>query len=566
MTPANSHPSQAIMPTVRTFLLLAVIQLNSFSALKLYESMTLNQVYLEQDHTFITSTIDFRTIYPLIKKSRQLARQLDQHSDYDYNKILMNRIDLVENELFNMDFMSTLKQKRTSTYVNEQPRFKRGLFDAVGHISHILFGTADPDTYNNIVTFYNETPEKISRIIEVENQLMKEIALEHKLLNSTTSELFDLMQEVDLNHKSIKQLGKILLISQNIGYNLEQTYFVLRCIQYTLIDGKKNMLNTYAISPDSFSRALSTILVRRPGYNLPFNRNNINRYYNSPLTSVTRNAHIIKTITRIPLIDKNDPLKMELAPRSSIMPEDQPHYILRYETGEFRYLFNEDYERCLSIDRNNKLCAKREIRIKEQNRFDCTSNCENIYIYDLSHTNILIRTYQDTKALLTCKLDSKQVLLPTYSILELPENCKMEGDNFFVGKINHPTYEKVASKVLKPKILNITDFSLKHNFSKLSDKQKKMVKKFDSKFEEMLNLHDLTAQKLNDTQFSLTRSSEQTYHTYIALYVAVGLIALIGAGVYVHITINAYIWKNRRATQHFDLPTAKDHSSDSYHI
>ena len=467
--------------------------------------------YIEKDYTFIVTELNLYEIDEAFDEVDKIIYSLkaipgttrNDHLLFDF--LEQRRDALIEQ----YDSMSALGNFIENSYEDElytDEITKRGLFNAVGYASSYLFGTGSPAFNAKMVKFYDDAGTRFEKIHRIESSLQTQLSFNSKEISTQAKEIANLEFLMADQSSEIAKLQAIQLGIQGTSLLFERIESALYKISMTLIDGKMHRLNNYAIPPNQLRDALSTILLKKSGFSIPFDQEHVSNYYFAKLTQVIKEGNHIKIFVKIPLLDKNEKLELELSKPSDIYPTHEQPYILKYDNGDYRFLTREDYSKCHQLGEKTLMCPKRHIRIKNTAALSCRdiTNCginENLYVYDLTHTHISLRVPNNTQVAVKCNNHQETYSLPEFSNIYLPDKCQLMSDKFFIDKIRHVPDISLNSKPSPPVQLNFSDYSLQHKMKSYYQKSKNDIDhtktQIDEKWSLMAEIQKETAQEIS---------------------------------------------------------------------
>ena len=393
----------------------------------------------------------------------------------------------------------------------ESEMTKRGLFDAVGYASSYLFGTGSPAFNAKMVKFYDVAGAKFDKIHRIQTSLQMQVSYNSETIESQAKEISELQFLITDQSTEIARLEAFQLGIQGASLLFDQIEAVVHKISMTLIDGKMHRLNNFAIPPSDLKTALSAILLKKSGFSIPFEQEHVSNYYFAKLTQVIKEGNLIKVFVKIPLLDKNEKLELELASPSDMYPTHEQPYILKYDNGDYRFLTREDYSKCHHMGEHSLMCPKRHIPIKNTATISCQdiTNCginENIYVYDLTHTHISLRVPNNTQIAVKCDSHQETYILPEFSNIYLPDKCQLLSDKIFIDKIRHVPDISVQNRPSPPVHLNFSDYSMQHKmksfYQRNMDELDRTKNQIDKKWSLLDEVQRKTKKELSEHKWS----------------------------------------------------------------
>ena len=243
-------------------------------------------------------------------------------------------------------------------------RQKRGVFNFMGEISNILFGTATERQINELHQTFSQQNEinkmtfkQLNIHSTVLNKTIADLASLHNIANKTNEALYLISKAQEETSDSVLKMQILLAIFPELEINLN----VVRGDYQNLINGLNDFLNSYPsthIIPDSlFSNLLASAAERGNGLLFPHNSNNIGLFRETstifsrhidensimfflaiPLASHTYGIFDVYTVHSVPLPIPNSTQFMEYIP-------DAKYFAVSEDTDRFTQF--DDLSNCI---------------------------------------------------------------------------------------------------------------------------------------------------------------------------------------------------------------------------
>lgn len=363
----------------------------------------------------------------------------------------------VENEALEL----LLGQNRTTK------RLRRGLINAIGKVTKVLFGNLDDDD----AEYYNS---RINQFTKNEHTLAQTIKEQSHVIQTTISNFNNTIGSLDANEKVLKEnvekiseylkQGNSNLHELELRVNLNEHFpiFLMIYQQYqqetnvilsAITSAQLGQLHPFVIAPNKLMLELQHILTY----------NNVH----FPVTPTLENAHIIlKTVSldvfykqgnliyivSVPLVDiqqyeiyKLTPLPVLLSANKYVFIQPSTKFLAINEVRQRYLLISENqFDKCISYDEFNYICKQQQPIYLTHNHEMCEvrlfhsteyvpDNCdkrivqlENSIWNQLTTSNTwLFVLVQPEKITLTCNEKVYNVLVKGVGSIKLVEQCKV---------------------------------------------------------------------------------------------------------------------------------------------
>ena len=389
-------------------------------------------------------------------------------------------------------------------------RQKRGVFNPWGKVLNYLWGQGDPDEIESMTEWFETHKDEDKRIIQTQGMLLHLFKITNDTLQAESDFITEVNRELLETKSDVMGLEIAFLASIRFQLICEALETFVSRAKFQIANGKNKFLTRSAI-PEIMLEELLRNITLQTNFKPPFK--DINNYYNAPLSHVHEKNCLIKQILNIPLINPQDVYTIE---KTEPRFPSQVLYLIRDRHRNFRFLTENDYEKCLNGENNSLICNKRKIKIYDT-QFGCTGNCpftNDLFVHDLESAHIISLVPNNTRAKIDCNGDIYEYDLPKCSTFYLPEHCYMETSYFLIEVISKIpvhviphrdvmlptalTYEKAietlqmheyieqnVTKQFETKVNNLTDkFDDEWNKANKSyEKTKQEMAEMDAKYE-----------------------------------------------------------------------------------
>jgi hypothetical protein len=358
---------------------------------------------------------------------------------------------------------------------NRGARIKRSVFDFVGQIAKILFGTLDSSDAN----YYNEQIDLVyNNSKELTTLYKKQISIMRSAINDFSNAFKENNQkfkEIDFNmNKLNEQLRKNTRRITEIQMNTEVNSYLLECaemmLEYeleltiltdTILLARRGLLHPKILTPRELFDNLKDSHYMTNNKRLPvvLDPSQFNNLIDSSDLSIFYKNHRLVYILEIPLIEQNDfilyhaiplPIKQTEGNIYAFINPVHKYIGLRTDKQLFTHLTDQDVANCKRIN-DAKICRQTDLLYQISSTHNCESEllksarlenilkeCDirlmkihNTVWHQLQSVNSWIYTAPHEETLhILCKDDKpRQTQLTTTGLIKLSSECDAISDN-----------------------------------------------------------------------------------------------------------------------------------------
>ncbi len=323
---------------------------------------------------------------------------------------------------------------------------KRGI-TFLGDLIHEIAGTPTEEMHDDVVNQLTKLKQDFNMIARTNVESMNHIEFITDGLKDNNNHIKkaaeilqvhnDRLSKLENNQATLFSLIDFISDASNTLFMAEEN---LRRIGTINSEGKQNYLSIHAIDQDK----LRTSIFRRRNSSPhlePLFSAEPEKYYRHKFTRTSWENGKLHVSVKIPLINKKE--DFELVPLTENWRKksaaDLTHFIAIAQdrhTREFSYLTESDLRKCTTLSKNELLCERRKITIKDK----------NIVIYEIAPTHILVSIVSSSiskEAIQVCNGHITHLSLNETAFLRVSSDCTIQHALFRIEKINYRADMKI---------------------------------------------------------------------------------------------------------------------------
>lgn len=459
-------------------------------------------------------------------------------------------------------------------------RNRRGVFDFVGQISKILFGTldsSDADYYNEQIDLVYNNSKQLTELYKKQISVMQSTLNEYSDIFAANNQKF---KEIDFNIGELyKQLHNITVGITEVHLNAVTNSYLVECtemlLEYELelsiltdaiLLARRGLLHPKILTPkELFNNLKDSHYMTNKKLPVKLEPSQFNNLIDSSDISIFYKNHRLVYILEIPLIEQNGFTLYHMIPLPIKQNEENVYafinplhtYIgLRNDKQLYTHLTERDIAKCKKI-RNSMICKQTDLLYQVSTIYNCESEllksarldnilseCDirlmkihNTVWYQLQSVNSWLYTAPREETLhILCKDDkARQTQLVSTGLIKLSPDCDAISDNVllhsqtisivdtidkdFIPNVNLST-NKLCEDIKKNNI-NISELQLL-NIGKVPHLDINLLKTASSSLNELYR----EADEIGKHHRTKTLYEKTLSWIYIILYIIIALITL----------------------------------------